>query len=1543
MDTNETLSSALNQLVGNALVYKPREYPGTEKEPVHVKFGKKSHYGEGEHGPHFATWIKDHNVHIDDKGSFIITPTGSAIKVKMNPQIKAALELLRSQTGLMQKKAEDSLRSLVKQGWTPVEAREILDLESGKIKPSEASVISATQSGQPDRHIHRRGAYIKGDKSKMTPAQRKNHSSIFHQGVLRNRESNPVLPKADSALYSPQKIKNISKSASLRDMINKEALQIPLKKGDILLGGRFKNRREVVKTLGVDDNGQFTVNGKKLLNFRIEKTLPDDKKSSQTKKEMEKTSAETMDLYGTLLDSKIPKATISAVSAMLGLGTGLGANWLTSKILGYKDTPLSYALAGGAGASAAGIGGYALSDFLEGKQEEYKKDPNKLLSFIRDIDESDDLSKLSTQLKKSTFMKPVRRAAGRVITNIVKPRDYRFESKLELIKDKGYWNALKAVIKDEPIYAEAGGEREAPYRAYFDMNSRSPEKDKEMYEQITDKLWRLKEHKQTDIADLNDRIQGKHNSRHSLLGGVAVYNKGKDDSYVADPWDFSTSESSELIPKKYITGNTETDSKRKKVLFNMILPQLFRNIGDKLIGNPVTLYHNLKKDAPVPSWLLNKESMDKTAAEYTLQSLIKQGWTPVEAQEMMDLQTPSGLTDTTMYNPQKIKTIGKTASEVKQVGHNQSCALGHMIDYKPSDNQKESENYKKAHVKIDGFNISIENPVGSVRRGMNESGNEWECPIKADYGYIKGSKGYDKDHVDVTIKPSYKGGKGDVYIVNQVDKNGNFDEHKCILGADNEIDAEAVYNSNYEPGWEGCGSIAVMSIDEFRKWVTSEKPRQGEAEVKPLHKIATDYTAAGLRMIDALKSTDPGMNMELANRIRELKGLSKEAADNWLMEFFTWLWEALQNSDFGKALMSLIGFKKGVDTTGDTNIGESITKIKKNSDTTETPGTGGEGTTASTPPRVIPSVPTASEGPGYTPDDTGTAPYFSLPPPDVPEITVSPEAPKTETTGKGVPIQVKGGLNIADRNSTDPPRGTDVDLGSLINKPGDTLPPPEFRGSNRQVLPQDRSVPVNAAPGAVPSPGIPMQESPIKEPTSLREHITQPPDMSLPVRPGIWDYPTQLPEAPVVDNTFEGSLPPEVRARLAARGASPQKAPLPEIETITYGPEVYDKWNKIKGWDEVQYLPPEIREKYKQLEKDNPELAAKQTPYDMALRYPEDAKKNPRYEKYKRRRRDIPVHMEGNRKYNKSDLDAYMAGSEKNRNAIEDQAAWSRWYYKNQGRTLPPELPVTNYDMKLPEETPYYQAPGTIVSRDKDGKIEKDKDGVTAARTLAYENILNPRTYMIQTSTGSPEEVASNVWHEDIHGRGFLNMDYATDNEGNIVARDKDRHDIKNSLYTAVPDSPYDTDKAYSPQMMEYRKWFKDRNLLEKMSPERREWFDYVTRDPEAFVRLRNAKNFRASTQGKVPEKGKPDTEGFREFSFGKVPKSKRYKETRKTHDPKYRDINAWWKLTHDKEGKPLFSPEDQKDYLKKFQYLWDISKKDKKNQFNFSTKKNVA
>ena len=77
----------------------------------------------------------------------------------------------------------------------------------------------------------------------------------------------------------------------IRSLIKKEAITIPIEIGDTVLGGKFKNKRIEVKEFGKDALGQPTINGRPILKFRIEKHLPDAKKSKKTR-DLEKAEEE---------------------------------------------------------------------------------------------------------------------------------------------------------------------------------------------------------------------------------------------------------------------------------------------------------------------------------------------------------------------------------------------------------------------------------------------------------------------------------------------------------------------------------------------------------------------------------------------------------------------------------------------------------------------------------------------------------------------------------------------------------------------------------------------------------------------------------------------------------------------------------------------------------------------------------------------------------------------------------------------------------------------------------------------------------------------------------------------------------------------------------------------------------------------------------------------------------------------------------------------------------------------------------------------------
>lgn len=156
----------------------------------------------------------------------------------------------------------------------------------------------------------------------------------------------------------------------------------------------------------------------------------------------------------------------------------------------------------------------------------------------------------------------------------------------------------------------------------------------------------------------------------------------------------------------------------------------------------------------------------------------------------------------------------------------------------PSDAQKESGNYKKGHLKFGGYDYTIENPKGSTRSGKDADGKEWKVTMHDTYGYIRGKFGKDGDHLDMFIndKADLDNWNGDVFVVDQVNPDGSFDEHKVMYGYDSMDDAKKAYLANYSDGWQGLGNITGASKDEFDKWLDTSnrklKPFADYAKVK---------------------------------------------------------------------------------------------------------------------------------------------------------------------------------------------------------------------------------------------------------------------------------------------------------------------------------------------------------------------------------------------------------------------------------------------------------------------------------------------------------------------------------------------------------------------------------------------------------------------------------------------------------------------------------------------------------------------------------------
>ena len=157
------------------------------------------------------------------------------------------------------------------------------------------------------------------------------------------------------------------------------------------------------------------------------------------------------------------------------------------------------------------------------------------------------------------------------------------------------------------------------------------------------------------------------------------------------------------------------------------------------------------------------------------------------------------------------------------------------------------EDPTRRRLTVSGFPVAIEYPAGSTKLGEDDDGKAWARVYLLDYGFIEGGPlGGDGETLDVYVGPSHDALQ--VFVVNQLKKDGSFDETKCMLGFTSLEDAKRGYLMHYPEGWEAdrLGSIRTMGVAEFRKWLGGPGVAKA-ARVKLAHaaeEVGKEVTAA---------------------------------------------------------------------------------------------------------------------------------------------------------------------------------------------------------------------------------------------------------------------------------------------------------------------------------------------------------------------------------------------------------------------------------------------------------------------------------------------------------------------------------------------------------------------------------------------------------------------------------------------------------------------------------------------------------------------------
>jgi hypothetical protein len=132
-----------------------------------------------------------------------------------------------------------------------------------------------------------------------------------------------------------------------------------------------------------------------------------------------------------------------------------------------------------------------------------------------------------------------------------------------------------------------------------------------------------------------------------------------------------------------------------------------------------------------------------------------------------------------------------------------------------------SSKYGAAHklarrMKFRDFDVSIETDKGQYRHWYDANAKkEGKTLMQYPYGYIRGTKGMDGDHVDCFIGPDEKASNVYVIMTNKAPNFNSLDEQKCMLGFSSAAEAKRVFLAHYtNPKF--FNSMTTLPYEEFR-------------------------------------------------------------------------------------------------------------------------------------------------------------------------------------------------------------------------------------------------------------------------------------------------------------------------------------------------------------------------------------------------------------------------------------------------------------------------------------------------------------------------------------------------------------------------------------------------------------------------------------------------------------------------------------------------------------------------------------------------------
>jgi len=282
-------------------------------------------------------------------------------------------------------------------------------------------------------------------------------------------------------------------------------------------------------------------------------------------------------------------------------------------------------------------------------------------------------------------------------------------------------------------------------------------------------------------------------------------------------------------------------------------------------------------------WNLTKEGIRKRKLADEAWGIVaeKLGITPAIVQqrmwdfekrlyEQLGTDAKSGLTGYASEGfAKKAKELEPTLDLTDTMSPAQIDKAAEAINTEPTEAQKEAGNYRMGHVGIKGMDISLETPRGATRSGVDAEGKPWSTAMQDHYGYFKGSKGKDGDHIDTFIGQHPESNWA--FVVDQIDpKTGKFDESKVMMGYENIAEARAAYDRNYAADWTGFKDITAVPVSQLKTWLY-DGAQQGKPFAEYVdHNELYKHSAAEAKLVENIVGAlDTGKNRDFPTKIMD--------------------------------------------------------------------------------------------------------------------------------------------------------------------------------------------------------------------------------------------------------------------------------------------------------------------------------------------------------------------------------------------------------------------------------------------------------------------------------------------------------------------------------------------------------------------------------------------------------------------------------------------------------------------------------------------------